>query len=73
MTRADDSALVLRHVDGLSYEEIAEALERPTGTVKAQVHRGIALLRIAFSAEDATEAPPTTNQPPAALPQEALR
>lgn len=45
------SPLVLRHVDGLSYEEIGEALERPTGTVKAQVHRGIALLRVAFAAE----------------------
>jgi RNA polymerase sigma-70 factor, ECF subfamily len=47
--------LVLRHVDGLSYEEIAAALERPAGTVKAQVHRGIALLRIALTAEGATE------------------
>ncbi|HLY13279.1 MAG TPA: RNA polymerase sigma factor, partial [Candidatus Limnocylindrales bacterium] len=39
--------LVLRHVDGLSYDEIGIALERPAGTVKAQVHRGIALLRAA--------------------------
>ncbi len=43
--------LVLRHVDGLSYEEIGEALDRPTGTVKAQVHRGIALLRTALESE----------------------
>jgi len=43
--------LVLRHVDGLSYEEIGEALDRPTGTVKAQVHRGIALLRAALLEE----------------------
>jgi len=47
--------LVLRHVDGLSYEEIGEALERPAGTVKAQVHRGLALLRIALTAEDAAQ------------------
>lgn len=39
------AAIVLRHVDGLSYPEAAEALGRPEGTVKAQVHRGIALLR----------------------------
>lgn len=43
--------LVLRHVDGLSYEEIGEALNRPAGTVKAQVHRGIGLLRTALAAE----------------------
>jgi RNA polymerase sigma-70 factor (ECF subfamily) len=39
------AAVVLRHVDGLSYPEVAEALGRPEGTVKAQVHRGIRLLR----------------------------
>jgi RNA polymerase sigma-70 factor (ECF subfamily) len=39
---------VLRHVDGLSYPELATALDRPEGTVKAQVHRGLALLRTAF-------------------------
>ena len=42
------SAVVLRHVDGLSYPELATALDRPEGTVKAQVHRGLALLRTAF-------------------------
>lgn len=41
-------AVILRHVDGLSYPEIALALDRPEGTVKAQVHRGLALLRTAF-------------------------
>ena len=44
------SAVVLRHVDGLSYPEVATALGRPEGTVKAQVHRGLALLRTAFEA-----------------------
>lgn len=33
--------VVLRHVAGLRYDEIAEATERPVGTVKAQVHRGL--------------------------------
>jgi RNA polymerase sigma-70 factor (ECF subfamily) len=44
------AAVVLRHVDGLSYEEMAEVLARPVGTVKAQVHRGVALLRAAHEA-----------------------
>lgn len=39
--------VVLRHVDGLSYEEMAAVLGRPEGTLKAQVHRGLAQLRIA--------------------------
>jgi RNA polymerase sigma-70 factor (ECF subfamily) len=45
------AAVVLRHVDGLSYPEVAIALGRPEGTVKAQVHRGIALLRTMLEAE----------------------
>jgi RNA polymerase sigma-70 factor, ECF subfamily len=45
------TAVVLRHVDGLSYPEVAEALGRPEGTVKAQVHRGIAMLRAMLEAE----------------------
>ena len=45
------AAVVLRHVDGLSYPEAAAALGRPEGTVKAQVHRGIALLRTLLEAD----------------------
>jgi RNA polymerase sigma factor (sigma-70 family) len=37
--------VVLRHVVGLSYSDIAAALDCPPGTVKAQVSRGLALLR----------------------------
>ena len=40
--------VVLRHVDGLSYSEMSMALGRPEGTLKAQVHRGLALLRVAL-------------------------
>jgi RNA polymerase sigma-70 factor (ECF subfamily) len=47
--------VVLRHVDGLSFAEIAEALGRPEGTVKAQVHRGLRRLRAAYL-ESTTEA-----------------
>jgi RNA polymerase sigma factor (sigma-70 family) len=38
-------AVVLRHVVGLSYPEIAEVVARPEGTVKADVHRGLQKLR----------------------------
>ena len=52
---AQRSAIVLRHVDGLSYAEMAEALGRPEGTIKAQVHRGLAALRTAFLAAERRE------------------
>lgn len=39
------AAVVLHHVVGLPYEEVASALDRPVGTVKADVHRGLARLR----------------------------
>jgi len=44
-------AVALRHVDELSYAELAETLRRPVGSVKSDVHRGIALLRAAYDAE----------------------
>ena len=37
--------VLLRHQQDLSYEEIAEALNLPLGTVKARIHRARALLR----------------------------
>jgi len=49
------AAVVLRHVDGMSYPDAAAALGRPEGTVKAQVHRGIALLRTMLEAETRRE------------------
>ena len=49
------AAVVLRHIDGLSYDELSVALGRPEGTVKAQVHRGLRLLRAALDAEAATD------------------
>ena len=42
------AAVVLRHVEGLSYDEAATALGRPVGTVKSNVHRGLRLLREAM-------------------------
>ena len=38
-------AVVLRHVEGLPYAEVAEALGQPVGTVKTHVHRGVRQLR----------------------------
>jgi RNA polymerase sigma factor (sigma-70 family) len=38
-------AVVLRHVQDLTYAEVADALGQPVGTVKANVHRGLKLLR----------------------------
>jgi RNA polymerase sigma-70 factor (ECF subfamily) len=54
------AAIVLRHVDGLSVAETAEALDRPQGTIKAQVHRGLRELRRTL------EAPAHATLPPAA-------
>jgi RNA polymerase sigma factor (sigma-70 family) len=53
------SAVVLRHVDGLSIAEIAEALGRPEGTVKAHVSRGLDRLRTLLEAPDAAQAAPS--------------
>jgi RNA polymerase sigma factor (sigma-70 family) len=38
-------AVVLRHVEGLPYAEVAEVLGRPVGTVKTHAHRGVRQLR----------------------------
>jgi RNA polymerase sigma-70 factor (ECF subfamily) len=54
------SAIVLRHVDGLSVAEVAEALGRPEGTVKAQVHRGLRELRALLEAP--SDPVPATHQ-----------
>ena len=65
--------VVLRHVDGLSYDEIAEALDRPAGTIKAQVHRGIAMLRTALDAERPSHLTCPMTRTHERAPQEASR
>jgi RNA polymerase sigma-70 factor, ECF subfamily len=40
--------VMLRHQQDLSYEEIAETLHLPLGTVKARIHRARALLKTRF-------------------------
>jgi len=42
------ASVVLRHIQGLSYQDIAAVLGQPAGTVKSNVHRGVALLREAL-------------------------
>jgi RNA polymerase sigma-70 factor (ECF subfamily) len=39
------AALVLREIQGLSYEEIGVVLDCPAGTVRSRINRGRALLR----------------------------
>ena len=46
------AALVLRHMEGLSYAEIAKVLEVPEGTAKGWVSRGRAAMLIALAEED---------------------
>jgi RNA polymerase sigma-70 factor (ECF subfamily) len=43
--------VILRHQQDLSYEEIAEALHLPLGTVKARIHRARALLKARIEGE----------------------
>lgn len=42
------AAVILRHVNELSYDEMAALLGQPVGTVKSNVHRGVRLLREAL-------------------------
>jgi DNA-directed RNA polymerase specialized sigma24 family protein len=35
----------MRYLDDLSYDEIAESLDQPLGTVKASAHRGLLAVR----------------------------
>ncbi len=46
--------LVLRHVQDLSYDEIATVTGRPLGTVKSDVHRGARLLRAVLEGNESS-------------------
>jgi RNA polymerase sigma-70 factor, ECF subfamily len=47
-------AVVLRHIQGLGYGEMAVILKQPIGTIKANVHRGIRMLREALDEQEGT-------------------
>lgn len=44
--------IVLRHQQELSYEEIAQVMDIPLGTVKARIHRAREMLRVRLEGED---------------------
>jgi RNA polymerase sigma-70 factor (ECF subfamily) len=46
------AATILRHVEGLPYAEVAAILGQPVGTAKANVHRGVRILREALAARE---------------------
>lgn len=52
LTRNQRTAVVLRHVVGLGVAEISQATGRPEGTVKADIHRGLARLKTVIEEEE---------------------
>jgi RNA polymerase sigma-70 factor (ECF subfamily) len=51
LSRAQRTAVVLRHVVGMGIEEISEITGRPAGTIKADIHRGLNRLRTIMEEE----------------------
>ncbi|MCI0342981.1 MAG: sigma-70 family RNA polymerase sigma factor [Planctomycetales bacterium] len=56
------TTIVMRDIQGLSYEEIAETLGIPVGTVRSRIHRGREMLREAL-APFVSGAPPSGTLP----------
>ncbi|MCX5658439.1 MAG: RNA polymerase sigma factor [Planctomycetota bacterium] len=54
---ADQEILRLRHTAGLSFNEIAQTLEQPLGTVLARGHRALAKLKKLMEDDDETASP----------------
>ncbi len=52
LTPDQRAAVVLRHYVGLTLDEMAAALDIPTGTAASRVHYGIRVLRAALEAAD---------------------
>ncbi len=49
------AAIILRHIEGLTYPEVAVILNTPLGTVKANIHRANRQLQAAWQQAQATE------------------
>jgi len=60
------AAVLLSAVEDLSYQEIAEALRCPIGTVRSRIHRGRVMLRQALEADPSWQAAPLPGAVPAA-------
>ncbi|MCE9582445.1 MAG: sigma-70 family RNA polymerase sigma factor [Planctomycetes bacterium] len=58
MPEAYREALALRFFEDLPYEEIAEMLDVPLGTVKSRIHNGLELLKGHFQRKLRTSEPP---------------
>jgi RNA polymerase sigma-70 factor (ECF subfamily) len=56
------AVLILHDVQGMPYEEIAEALGAPLGTVKSRLHRGRVALARALRGEQPGARPPSNLQ-----------
>ena len=52
LNAAERTVLVLYHQEDLSYQQIAEALRLPIGTVRTHLHRGRNRLRNALRASE---------------------
>ena len=55
------AALVLRHMEGLSYAHIAQVMEVPEGTAKGWVSRGRAAMLIALAEQQASSSSSTSS------------
>ena len=56
LPEADQEVLHLRHTAGLSFAQIAEALDQPLGTVLARGHRALGKLKKLMNPEPNSEA-----------------
>jgi RNA polymerase sigma-70 factor (ECF subfamily) len=53
---AQQHAVVLRYCEDLSYEQLADVLQCPLGTVKSRLHQGLASLKAMLELESTTAA-----------------
>lgn len=59
LTPGQQQVIILKYLQGLSNQEVARAMEKSVGSIKAQAHRGLAALeRILVSDEEETISDP---------------